>query len=695
MEEKVYVRVTDAPFSAAGDGVHNDREEIQSAIDYVFSKGGGTVTLTAGRTFMSSGIFLKSNVSLFFEEGSVLKQVEGTDGYVKPKGDTYVPYTPLVGHNYSDKIKWSHCWYHNYPFIFAPEGSRNFSVRGKGTVSMAEVTDSKNIVKICPIGFYRCSEFEISDVRITNYHSYAMMPFTSSDGLISNVKIDSWSFGNGDGVCLMNCRNIKVTGCDFFTGDDSLYIFSSYKDPRKSEWWSSDEPQPSENIEVDNCNLRSNHCKAFGMILWGIDCPDKEKIQVRNVYVHDCHIETLGNWLYNPYSDRAGYPPVTGVRFENNVIDGIEANFFETKISDLYGFPSSEKMINGDFKDGLCFWAFKTSGKAKCVSKRETPGEELAHCVISWCKNEYAGVYQGLFLRSGKAGYFRLKARSNGEKCRIFVRDTSNDEVIAQVIFDNIEYKYFVLNFNVPCDGNYHLGVENASENGGHAEIADASLGYHPLADGYKSVINDNGKVIFKYNDNLFSRNQLKMYWLTENELEDLTLPEGYSFSHYKGPEDIHVWNLCTTVVYENVNDELRFKREIFDFQDINPFEDVWFLDYKGEHVGTATSFVHLSTGTGDMHWVGIRPDFRGKGLAKYLSYIVQKTLKDRGVPYVSLTTGESRVSAVKSYLTAGFLPVEYAEGMQARWISVMRTYGIKSLQYLNEDATPFKILYI
>ena len=191
---------------------------------------------------------------------------------------------------------------------------------------------------------------------------------------------------------------------------------------------------------------------------------------------------------------------------------------------------------------------------------------------------------------------------------------------------------------------------------------------------------------------------QLKMYWLTDNPLKDYVLPEGYSFSHYS-PEnkerDIHDWNECIrTWDHSDETDEERFKHEIFDFKDINPVEDTWFLDYNGEHIGTATSFIYKSTGMGDMHWVGIKKEFRGKDLSKYLSWIVMKTLKERGAPYVSLTTGEGRPAAVKSYLNAGFLPVEYAEGMEERWLAVMDKFGIDELQLLNEDAAPLKMLY-
>ena len=187
---------------------------------------------------------------------------------------------------------------------------------------------------------------------------------------------------------------------------------------------------------------------------------------------------------------------------------------------------------------------------------------------------------------------------------------------------------------------------------------------------------------------------QLKMYWLTENDLPELTLPEGYEFVNYKGPEDWHVWNECirTGDPLSPEEEAANFKREIFDFKEIVPERDVWFLDHNGEHVATVTNFI-WDSGIGDMHWVGVRPDHRGLGLSKYLSNIVQKTLKERGVPFVSLTTGEGRPWAVKSYLTAGFLPVEYDEGMVERWLKVMDTFGIDELQMLDEEARPFTVL--
>lgn len=490
-KNNVRVLVTDAPFNAAGDGVTNDREAIQKAIDHVYSLGGGTVELTAGRVFLSTGIVIKSGVTLFFGDGAMLKQTLSLEGYVKPVGDGYEPYTPIIGHNFSETIKWSHTWYKNYPFIFAPEGSHDFAIRGNGTIRMAECgDDASKLIRICPIGFFRATDFEISDVTISNYHGYAMMPFTCRRGLIKNVKIFEWCHGNGDGICMMNCQDMRVTGCKMYTGDDSVYIFSSYKDPRHSEWWNSDEPQPSVNIEIDHNDLKSNHCKAFGMILWGIDCPDLEKVEVRNVNVHDNHFVTMGNWLFNPYTTKTEPHPVAEMRFENNKIDAIESNFFETQVSGLSGYRSMRTMHNGDFRDGKVFWILKNASIIR--------GEEN-YALLTAPEKCVSSIYQGLFFKSAEKCSIWVTAETDGVSGRIFVRDAETDELAAEKLFSG-EKERHELSFNVPKDGNYYIGIETADGGDGFVKIYEAEFaGNIDTGTDYNRITKEGGKIIYYY----------------------------------------------------------------------------------------------------------------------------------------------------------------------------------------------------
>ena len=188
---------------------------------------------------------------------------------------------------------------------------------------------------------------------------------------------------------------------------------------------------------------------------------------------------------------------------------------------------------------------------------------------------------------------------------------------------------------------------------------------------------------------------QLKMYWLPGTQIQEYPLPQGYSISNYKDESDKLAWvECCKKGLVDDDTTAEDFDRRITVDANIHPQEDVFFLDCNAEHIGTVTAFVNPETKLGDMHMVGIRPDFRGKGLSKYLCRITLNHLKDRDIRAIYLTTDEWRVAAVKSYLRAGFLPVQYDVGMEERWETMLETLGIDHVQMLNEDGTPFRTVY-
>ncbi|MGI6249579.1 MAG: GNAT family N-acetyltransferase [Acutalibacteraceae bacterium] len=187
---------------------------------------------------------------------------------------------------------------------------------------------------------------------------------------------------------------------------------------------------------------------------------------------------------------------------------------------------------------------------------------------------------------------------------------------------------------------------------------------------------------------------QLKMYWLAGTPIKQYEFPEGYSVSNYKDESDKQAWYECCRNGLVTDGETEAFKKDIEAVADINPYEDVFFLDYEGEHIGTVTAFLQSKDNNGNMHMAAIREDFRGKGLAKYLAMIALNHLSAKGVKYVLLTTDEFRESAIKSYLKAGFLPVEYSIAMQDRWEQVLENCGIESALMLYEDASEYKTVY-
>ncbi len=188
---------------------------------------------------------------------------------------------------------------------------------------------------------------------------------------------------------------------------------------------------------------------------------------------------------------------------------------------------------------------------------------------------------------------------------------------------------------------------------------------------------------------------QLKMYWLAGTPVEELALPEGYSIVNYAGEQDIQAWlDCCKNGLEADDADKSRFDARITDHDDINIETDVFFLDYEGEHIGTATAVFHPDENCGELHMVGIKTEFRGKGLGKYLNNVCIKKLAAQKVDYIYLTTDEWRKGAVKSYLSSGFVPVEYDEGMQKRWEAVITEHNVDSIDMVNEDCSFYKKIY-
>lgn len=190
---------------------------------------------------------------------------------------------------------------------------------------------------------------------------------------------------------------------------------------------------------------------------------------------------------------------------------------------------------------------------------------------------------------------------------------------------------------------------------------------------------------------------QLKMYWVKGTPIREMTLPEGYSFSLNKCDDaDKLAWVECCKngLVGDDAGIETYIDR-ITEHDDCIEAEDVFFLDYEGRHVATITAIFHPEKNCGEVHMVGMVSEFRGKGLGKYLNNKAIEKLAAQDVDYIYLTTDEWRKGAVKSYLSSGFKPVEYDEGMTERWQAVMAEYGIESLEMVDENAKFVKTIVV
>jgi polygalacturonase len=335
------VNVCQAPYNAAGEGKTNDRASIQCAIDDAANAGGGTVTLPKGHTFLCGEIELKSNVVLRID-GVLLKSNEPAH-YVHPT--VFGRMTP------DSSLNWDLCSYVNYPLIYTRPGASNVTIEGSGMLDMNYAGEDETTLQIASIGLYDADHIFIRDITIRDSCQPQIWPVRCRHGEVTRVRIiDPAIRWNNEAICLCNCQNMHIHHNYSECGDDNIDVWESYQDRRMRVWCSSNDPQPSKNIEIDHNVLRQiGNGAYFNILPWGAECPDQEQVRIDNIHIHDnlllpFKVDERTNALnqdYHPkfncqqWNERStyGHSPISNVTINNNGIgsdtrhDGADKQF--------------------------------------------------------------------------------------------------------------------------------------------------------------------------------------------------------------------------------------------------------------------------------------------------------------------------------------------------------------------------------
>jgi polygalacturonase len=253
-------------FGAKGDGKALDSPGINKAIDAAAAQGGGTVYLPAG-SYRSFTIRLKSNITVYFEQGSTLVAASPTDGDGK-----YDPPEPNAWDKYQD---FGHSHWRNS--LIVGENVENISIVGPGLIwgkglvrsggqsRTKEQNDALEGIKVdkltAPFGYpnpkdavepgwgnksislKNCRNVIIRDVSILHGGHFAILATGVDNLTIDNLKIDT----NRDGIDVDACRHVRISNTTVNSPfDDGICLKSSFGLGFN---------RATENVTITNCEV--------------------------------------------------------------------------------------------------------------------------------------------------------------------------------------------------------------------------------------------------------------------------------------------------------------------------------------------------------------------------------------------------------------------------------------------------------
>ncbi len=254
-------------FGAIADGKTNNAVAIQKLIDKVSTSGGGRVIIPPGN-FMTSTLFLKSNVELHLSLGARLLGPTNRFDYPKMEGR---------------------------PGIIMAKNQHHIAVTGSGIIDgqgaelMLDIfkklragemmQDSIWLVKrptgrTMILNFESCTGVTVSGVTLKDATDWVQDYVACDSVYINGITVQSTAYWNNDGLDITDSKNVHITNCFINSSDDGICLKSN--NPNNI----------SENIFIDSCTIRSSaNGLKFGTASTGV----YKNVKVRNLIIYDTY----------------------------------------------------------------------------------------------------------------------------------------------------------------------------------------------------------------------------------------------------------------------------------------------------------------------------------------------------------------------------------------------------------------------
>jgi hypothetical protein len=341
---------------AMGDGRTIDTIAINRAIDACAATGGGQVFFPPG-TYLTGTLKLRSNLAMVLSAGATLAGSTNLSDYQA--------FQPPDG---TPEARFRRNWHRA---LLLGENITNLTLVGPGVIDGRKVFDPQGEERMrgphtLLLGVGR--EIVIRDLTIRDSANYAVMLEDCQQVEIEDVRIT----GGWDGVHFRGwpgrpCRDVNITRCQFYTGDDAI----------AGRYW--------ENVVIAGCIFNSS-CNGIRLIG-----------PASHLIIQDCLFYGPGQ---HPHRTSNRFNMLSGILLQPGAWDATEGTLDDVLISDV-------TMKNVASPVGIWLRKGNTGGRITVDGLRASGIYRAAVSVESWAESPVTNVvFRDLSLEFAGGGQF-------------------------------------------------------------------------------------------------------------------------------------------------------------------------------------------------------------------------------------------------------------------------------------------------
>jgi polygalacturonase len=246
-------------FNAYGDGAHDDTPAFTAAIACL--PAGGTLYVPKGTYFLTP-IFLKSDITLWLDEGATLLGNPERSAYPTLAGLIESPTGDInLGTWQGEEVT---C----FASLITAYNCKNINIIGQGVVDCNALAgdwyQNHRVMRVAwrPRGifFNRCSNVLMQGITVKNTPSWNVHPYFSSDVKLYDLTLTNIpSMPTTDGIDPDTCDGVEIVGVKISVGDDCIAIKSGTIEQAKKY------KLACKNIQIRNCHM----CQGHGGVVLG------------------------------------------------------------------------------------------------------------------------------------------------------------------------------------------------------------------------------------------------------------------------------------------------------------------------------------------------------------------------------------------------------------------------------------------